>query len=67
MCVFHFQVGGIISPYCILAMQRGKRSWHPIWYARLPRALTSFDELQAILERGSPMELTEMSWCNEAH
>lgn len=67
LCVLHFQVGGIISPYCILSMQRSKQGWYPVWYARMPRALTSFNELQAVLELGSPIGLTEMSWCNETH
>lgn len=65
LCVLHFQIGGMISPYCILAMQRSKRGWYAVWYARMPRALTSFDELQAVLERGSSIELTAMTWCNE--
>jgi hypothetical protein len=65
LCVLHFEIGGIISPYCILAMQRRQQQWLPIWYARLPRALASFEELQAVLERRSPLELTKMSWCND--
>ena len=65
LCVLHFQIGGIISPYCLLAMQRTKQKWEPIWYARTPRPLASFEELQAVVEHASPIELTEESWCDE--
>lgn len=67
LCVLHFEIGGIISPYCMLAMQRGAQNWSPVWYARVPRALNSFEELQAVIERGSPLKLTGMSWCGEVH
>src|SRR5580700_1158707 len=65
LCVLHFQIGGIFSPYCLLAMQRTQQKWEPVWYARTPRPLASFEELQAVVERASPLELTEESWCNE--
>ena len=65
LCVLHFQIGGIFSPYCLLAMQRTQQKWEPVWYARTPRSLTSFEELQAVVELTSPIELTEESWCNE--
>lgn len=65
LCVMHFQVGGIVSPYCIIAMKRHTASWEPVWYARLPRKLTSFEEMRGILEGGSAVDLSEMSWCNE--
>ena len=63
VCVLHFEIGGIISPYCILALRHDNDTWRAVWYARLPRALQSFEELQALLEGGSPINLTDMSWC----
>lgn len=65
ICVLHFQVGGIISPYCMIAMQRQTKNWRPIWYARLSRRLASFEEMQSVLEGGAQIKLSSMNWCNQ--
>lgn len=65
LCVLHFQIGGIVSPFCLLALEHTQQKWEPVWYARIPRALTSFEELESVVERASSIELTEESWCNE--